>query len=207
MELAEPWKGKQWGDGDNVFGGLKLLVLGESAFYAGAVGTSPQDMITGAVSAYLAQHRDQYGLFYPKITTLLSGKNAHWELNEHEKRAIWDSILLWNYVPFAVAEYSRVRPTAQMFIDAAPHFKQFIERHTPTGILVCGYTTWGWLMQDEPTYEGNPWETPQNPLHRIGGSVVARMPHPSGRGFSYNKGRSILDQLRRACEAIDQSTS
>jgi hypothetical protein len=74
MELAEPWKGKQWGDGDNVFGGLKLLVLGESAFYAGAVGTSPQDMITGAVSAYLAQHRDQYGLFYPKITTLLPAK-------------------------------------------------------------------------------------------------------------------------------------
>jgi hypothetical protein len=38
---VEPWKGAQWGKSENYFKGIKLLILGESAYYGNEVGNSP----------------------------------------------------------------------------------------------------------------------------------------------------------------------
>jgi hypothetical protein len=152
-------------------------------------------MITGAVDAYFKRDKGHYGPFHSKLTTLLAGKDAHWQVSEQEKKKIWESIMLWNYVPVAVAEYSRKRPTPEMFRNSRLPFNKFMEKYLPEAALVCGYDTWGWLMNERPEYPGSSWDTPVSPLYQIDNTTFARMRHPSGRGFNYAEARTILNAL------------
>jgi hypothetical protein len=201
MMEVQPWKGAQWGKSDNFFKGIKLLVLGESAYYEDQVGRSPPDMITGAVDAYLKHDTAHYGSFHSKLTTVLAGKDAHWQVEEEAKMAIWASIMLWNYVFVAAAGGPRKRPTAEMFRAGRMPFDDLMAKYQPRAVLVCGYATWGWLMYERSEYPGNPWETPENPLHRIESATMARMRHPSGRGFKYREARPILAELLSSCSS------
>jgi hypothetical protein len=52
--MMTPWIGPQWGDPANTFGGIKLLVLGESAHAAEyRVGSSPDTLTLDTVTEFL----------------------------------------------------------------------------------------------------------------------------------------------------------
>jgi hypothetical protein len=46
------------------------------------------------------------GPFYQKVTTLLSGKQSHSEVDKAHRIAVWDSIAYANYIPILL-DYPR----------------------------------------------------------------------------------------------------
>ena len=188
--MIEPWLGNNWGTPNNIFNGVKLWVLGESGHSdEDQIGDQPSNYLKETVEIFLTK-RPAYR-FHTILTTLLAGEEAAWKVSDERRRAVWESIGFCNYVPVIAAQYSREKPTPEMFKNGTNSFAAILQKYEPQAILVCGFNTWGWMWWGRGGQE-RPWETP-SPCW-IGPAIAGRIKHPS-TGFVYAKWRPVLDQL------------
>ena len=189
--MFEPWVGEQYGKPGNVLGGGRLLVLGESHYThdAAQVGTSEPDGTKDAVGDYALPHNQKT---FRNITAVLAGK-APRELSLPEVEAIWNAIAFYNYVPTYVASPSLGgRPSPAQWRAGAAPFRRVLAEHTPDGVLVCGLTTWDWLVYDSPG--GRDVDTRSFEVFPVNGVPCRRIRHP-GRGFGWRQGRPVVEAL------------
>lgn len=195
--MIKPWEGTKWGKAGNMVGGIRLLVVGESAHAEEyPIGSAPAYLLRTTVSDYISS--DSNWRFYRIVTALLTEKNTA-DIEKHERAAAWQSVAFVNYVPVVAANYSRERPSREMFKQGAQPFRKLLDRLSPEAILVLGVDTWGWMMQGLEL-PGNHWDKPKTPFALVGEAVAARLIHPS-RGFSYKEWRPVFHELLARAKA------
>ena len=186
--MARPWIGERWGDAENLLGGVKLLILGESTHaQESPIGASPENFLIDTVKQFL-EHCEKWR-FYSVLTAFVANKELN-QLTPDDRQTVWASVAFFNYVPGVAAQFSRERPTDAMFEAGAEPFLAFVRCYSPEAVLVCGKCTWYWLLKGLG-YEGRSWETP---FYDVNGISMTCVTHPSA-GFSYGQWRPVLDEL------------
>lgn len=188
--MFDPWLRPEFGRADNVLGGVRLLVLGESHYCDGddahLVGKFRSGFTTEVVEKYALAEPQR---FFTALSSLIAGRPKH-ELSASELGAIWDAVAFYNYVPRCIAK--NARPNAQEWRDGAAPFRALLAREKPNAVLVCGYDLWWWMVQGASSESlKEPWTLDFYDVH---GVPCARMQHPS-RAFAWQKWRPTLDAL------------
>jgi hypothetical protein len=196
----EPWIGSRWGEGDNIFGGIRLLLLGESTHaIEHPIGASPETFIIDTVKQFL--DRDERWRFYRVGTALLANTVAG-QLTPDVTRAVWESIAFFNLVPVVSAQGPREgKPKDEMFMAGAKPFLAFLRDKSPEAVLVIGRNTWYWLLTGIG-FPGVPWQVS---THDVDGIPMARTAHFSSSAFTYEESRPVLKKLLKDARELTEA--
>jgi hypothetical protein len=188
FDMFTPWVGAHWGQADNAVRGRKILILGESHYEDGQDGALVGSIYAdGTLETFEEFVLGEKTLpFFTKLLQTISGRKKA-AMTRDEIRAIWDSVIFYNYVPVYVARGPRVAPTNEMFEMGALPFKKVINEFSPEVIVVCGYRLWWWLLKGQGFAE-DPFTKDTFP---IGSAMAMRMRHPS-TAFSSEEWHAVL---------------
>ena len=192
-----PWKGSKWGLPNNVLGGSRLLILGESHYCSPNHPELVGQCIPGETVKVVQQlaisgcrHR-----FFTGLTQIVSGR-PKWQMTHEEVQEVWNAVAFANYVPVFVGTGPRIRPTAMMFENGQASFAETLNGLRPEAIVVCGRDLWWWMRKGwfgiTPPAADTCW---------IGKALAARITHPSAIGFSSVKTRPVVEQLLAAARS------
>jgi hypothetical protein len=183
-----PWKGKYWGLPDNALAGRKVLLLGESHYAAEGDGALVGKTDAGGTLKTFEEYvlGSKTIAFFTKLLQTVAGRKK-WEMTAEEIRAVWDSVVFYNYVPVYAAPGPRASPTNEMFEMGAAPFETVVERYRPEVIVVCGDRLWWWLLKGRK-FEKDPYSLG---TFQIGGALAMRMKHPS-TAFSSERWHAVL---------------
>jgi hypothetical protein len=186
--MFTPWVGVHWGEKHNVVGGRRILILGESHYEPGEdgafVGKIHADGTLETFEEFVLGEKTLP--FFTKLMQTVSGRKK-WSMTRDEVRAVWDSVVFYNYVPVYVAQGPRVSPTNEMFEMGVEPFNQIVKRYKPEVIVVCGHRLW-WALLKGQKFDGDPGAVD---TFLIGGALAMKMKHPS-TAFSSEKWHTIL---------------
>lgn len=111
----------------------RLLVLGES-HYGGPDSDYP-GFTQFIVQQFGLTKRDRY---FTTTAKLVLGIPSGVYLTDDARRAFWNAVAFYNYVPALVGATSRVRPTEDQWARGAEIFHGVLEDLQPHMILVLG---------------------------------------------------------------------
>lgn len=188
--MITPWIGPDYGRAANRFGGVRLLVLGESSHSQDhAVGSTPAGLLRELVARFIQEAPDWD--FFKKITTLLSGATAWSAVRESDRRAVWNAIAFMNVVDGVAAGYSRERPSREAFIAGAESLGERVAliEPRPEAVLVVGRDASGWVARGQGVTQA--WG---QKAYAIDGIPATYVNHTSG-GLSCEEGREALSGL------------
>ena len=112
--MARPWIGNEWGQSDNLLGGLRIMILGESHYHdKEPIETEVPDMTEHVVDRYL--RGDRYHAFLSKIERLLVGDRQSWRPTD-----FWNSVVFYNYIPVVAANEARQAPPEELWHGETP---------------------------------------------------------------------------------------
>lgn len=188
--MFQPWKGVAWEKPDNMIGGLRLLVLGESHYHddASLTGKFEENATTDTIITYAINGSTR---FFNGIAHVLSGKPRS-ERSLQDAERLWSSVAFYNYVPIYVGTGPRERPLTSFWRQAPGPFQTVIRQLEPEVILVCGFVNWNWMLDGIGEKKG--WEFEQ---YIIGSALALKMKHPSSRGFSPAYWHKVLSKYLR----------
>lgn len=172
--MFKPWIGNQFGQKNNLIGGVRILILGESHYTSDLPLIGKEDP-SGTIKAI-----EEYGLggvphkFFTKVLQVVAGKKK-WSMASSEIREYWHAIAFYNYVPVYVAEGPRTSPTRAMFEMGAAPFMTALKELQPEVIVVCGARLWPWVLR-AGGFAGDPSKVT---TFQIGSSRLMKMKHPS----------------------------
>ncbi len=129
--IFQPWIGELY-HANNRFG-IRILVLGESHY---GDESETRSTVTTEVVRSLAQ--DERFAFFTKISKVLLGLDGNTWLDDFSRGEVWNHIAFYNYIQGFVSSDSRVRPTDEMWENAAEPFLEVVQTLQPKLILVLG---------------------------------------------------------------------
>jgi hypothetical protein len=184
----DPWVGSNYYARNNRLGG-HLLILGES--HHADDPNQPRSITIDVTRMYVTGNYTQKtlnGRFWTTIASTVTGQ-PYWEV---DRREFWESVAFYNYVPGIVGDYSRIRPTDQLWLLGREPFLEVLEKLLPGWILVLGSELWSRLPSDGgpgPTlmFEGATRDTWWYPAGSAQRSLAMGIPHPVSFGFSWRK--------------------
>lgn len=198
--MIEPWKGMRWGDPANALGGLRLMILGESHHSDHPdhpIGSKPNDMTTGVVSAYLEGNlHPRSKAFFTKLAGLVANCPSG-SLSSESRAEIWHSVTFYNYIPCIAAETPRNWPFRPEWAqDAERSFEHWRRTLEAEAILICGKRLWDWSGK----WGGYPPAQALRlyPVHGPYAAVAGWINHPSSGGWSAVRWAPVLASLARA---------
>lgn len=173
-----PWVGSQYTIGLH---NKRVMVLGESHYCASSEDAVPQ--ITQRIIADLFDGNSEhegYKNTYTKFAHALTGKL----LTKDERKALWHSVLFYNYVQVPLSG-SRISPTTDEFAISETAFFEVLETYRPDCIIVWGKRLYNHLprkgrqlpdlkMPSDDSFET--WEYEMSDGH---GVQVLPITHPS----------------------------
>ncbi len=186
-----PWVGASYGR-DNRFGGVRLLILGESHYGIGEEHhNTTQDVVRcwGQELPELRGNEHRHMGFFTKTSKLLRRDSG--ELTQPDREAIWEDVAFYNFVQTFVGDCPRTRPTGNQWRDAQEPLDTVLSVLDPDAMLVLGYgLAWQMCALDAQ------WTTITYGASRTVHAAVVM--HPSGP-MRYDKNMCIFeDLLRRA---------
>jgi hypothetical protein len=118
------------------------MILGESHH-----GDDPEatDVTAGVVGEWLSGVSNPAYRFFTHLAVAISGE----EPSAPRRAEVFRRIMFYNYV-LAVISGSRVAPTSENFAKSESAFREVIELHRPTHIVVCGKRLWDNLPSFDP---------------------------------------------------------
>ncbi|UZE49797.1 hypothetical protein ONR75_03085 [Rhodopseudomonas sp. P2A-2r] len=184
--MFTPWVGADWGKENNAVGGRRILLLGESHYESGGalIGKDTCRWDIGDLRR-VCSGRENSAVLHEADADRIGKKK--WSMTRDEVRAIWDSVVFYNYVPVYVAEGPRVSPTNEMFEMGVEPFNRILERFKPEVIVVCGHRLW-WPLLKGQKFDGDPGALD---TFIIGDALAMKMKHPS-TAFSSEKWHAVL---------------
>ncbi len=149
-KMSQTWIGEHYGQ-------TRLLLQGESTYSwmenEDIIHPSPRHSIE-LVEEVIKEFPSNP--FMTKLTRALASKEAP---NEDERAQSWSEAAFTNYVQTTVGIGSRIRPTSEMWLDAANSFPNLLESLKPRNIIVLGKDMWRnmpqtsiWLTDDVQGY-------------------------------------------------------
>lgn len=203
--MARPWHGERWAQTDNLLGGLRIMILGESHYHDEApIGTDVPDMTEHVIKSYLANPGSVP--FLSKIERLVMGDSAPWASED-----FWDSVVFYNYIPVVAANKARQRPPEELWNGAAPRlFGEVVKRVGAEAILVCGVDLWRrmpiGLIERQDAYQagGRRWREREYEVAMPYRAVAAHIPHPSSWGWKFARCEPVIRHLRSRVNDIRQ---
>lgn len=183
--MFEPWEGPAYRQADNIFGGRRLLVLGESHYTnkPEEVGSSWPDYTQWCVRRFPIN--GESNPFYDNVARILIDVSQQTEFAQHRRR-VWNSIAYFNFVPVCIDGRSRSeggngrRPTKGMFQQGSKSFLPVIRNLDPEAIIVCGLETWDWVAHELDGFLGKPRDVI---YYDDGRYLFSRIHHPSYQKF------------------------
>jgi hypothetical protein len=214
--MSEPFIGSNYTSRDNIFGGARIMVLGEAHYSQHHdVGAYVPSLTQEVVSLHLARKLGRKSLFFTRVERLLTGSNEPSEPPSPE--AVWSSLVFLNFVPVIVGSKSRDRPAPWMW-EGRSHevLRRTVKNKEVEVILVCGTELWRKKPSDvvfPASYAaaGKTFEAHELTYADQINALAAHIPHPSGsRGWTYERCepavqfllRSINDRRRGAGLAV-----
>jgi hypothetical protein len=205
--LFDPWIGRHYGKPENIFGGKRVLVVGESHHSAEhEICAVVPDMTRETMKLYGSGERARWMRTFDNMAWAVSGKSAS-DLEQDGQRGefeVWNSMAFYNYIPMVLANYSRSqRPTAEQFKAGKEPFEKLLADLRPEVLLVWGFQLFPWLVKNHsPGYKGHPWDftgefvdLPTTPPTR-----AVRMLHPS-TAFSPPSWHLVIQRAMQANQA------
>lgn len=171
LAAFDPWIGASYPT--TGFGGVRILILGESQYDTDETLPRPgirdtekdttkrivEDLAVNASKGY------RPAAVFTKTAKLFLGYGR--PLSDQERAAFWHEVAFYNYIQWWLHD-KRVRPTREMWRAAQAPFLQVLHEHAPQFLLVLGRD----LQR----------ELPPIPEH----IVTLAVPHPSGSyGWTY----------------------
>jgi hypothetical protein len=125
----------------------RLMILGESHHGENREAT---DMTAGVVEEWLSGISNPAYRFFTHLAVAISGEEPF----GLSRREVFRRIMFYNYV-LAVMPGSRAAPTGANFAESEAAFREVVEEHRPTHIVVCGKRLWDNMPSfDPPNAEG-----------------------------------------------------
>lgn len=166
----KPWIGSMYGDPDNEFGGIRVLVLGESHY-----GTKASDTPEKTIKVIKEKARVMKKPFYTNTVKLIYRFQRKGGVNSELRKKAWEQVAFYNFVQFLVSDKPRVRPSKNMWEQSVPAFLEVVEELNPDLILVLGKE----LAKNLPALPDN--------------RKLCKVQHPSG-GFSSQRWVPVFNQ-------------
>jgi hypothetical protein len=168
--LFEPWIGSQYEA--HGFRGQRILILGE-AHYGNPdeeTSTFTRDWVENFASGARANR------FFTVVSKLLLAVPAGVSFKAAERRELWDRLAFYNYIQCFPAAKARVRPTVQMWREAAKCLPPVLAQLRPGLLLILGRG----LAEHLPELPGC--------LNRCA------VPHPASFGFKLGEWTRLVQQ-------------
>jgi hypothetical protein len=195
--MARPWIGRRWAQSDNLLGGFRIMVLGESHYHDTApVGTDIPDMTEWVINNHLQNGSSH--TFLSKIEALVMTGSKSWKPHD-----FWHSVVFYNYIPVVAANKPRQRPTEELWYGQTPHlFSDVVKRVEAEAILICGTELWRrmpiGLAERQNAYqaEGRGWREREYEVALPHRAIAAHIPHPSSWGWKIERCKPVIQHLR-----------
>ncbi len=170
-----PWVGSLYGNPTNEFGGLKVLVLGESHY-----GYESSDTKFKTINVVEKKAKKKKKAFFTNIVKVLFKIGRRGGIDLVLRERAWDHIAFYNFIQVLVSKKARVRPTHEMWESAKLPLLQVLDKLKPDIILVLGMELAKNLPEIPSQYK------------------LCKIRHPSG-GFSCQKWvgvfKDVLDEF------------
>lgn len=154
----EPWVGSRYySEGYN---GARILILGESHY--GKPDEETPDFTQIVIRALGQQKRFR---FFTVVQKTVSNETG-W-ISDDQRRDFWERVAYYNYIQKLVGDWSRIRPTKQMWHDAKEPLLSTLTELSPQILIILGFEL----------YENLP-ELPES-------LICCPIQHPSSRGYRY----------------------
>jgi hypothetical protein len=198
--MFDPWVGSLYGKPQNIFGGKRVLVVGESHHsQEHAIGEVVPNMTRETMEIYGSGERARWMRTFDNMAWAVSGKSpVDLELSgQRGEFAIWNSMAFYNYIPVVLANYSRAeRPTNEQFEAGKVPFEKLLLELRPEVLLIWGFQLFPWIINNHfPHYGSHPWDftgeyvdLPTTPPTR-----AVRILHPSA-AFSSGKWHLVIQR-------------
>lgn len=175
---------------------MRLLVLGESHYDAGARGSDFTRWLTREYVDGRMTHR-----FWTRLARTIAGR----PLGRDECRAFWHSVAFYNFIQEIVGTRARVRPTPEMWSAGQRPFLHVLSMLNPDAVLVVGSQLWNHLPQaprgELQLDDGSKW--PTRLYERPGRPPITAtfIKHPAWPRFSVNGSSRVAAALREQARA------
>lgn len=141
--MANAFVGERYADMNNIFGGARIMILGE-AHYSGEyhVGSDVPNLTNDVKGMYLDGRLGRNALFFQRIERLLTGR---WDMERDgaQSKEFWDCVVFQNFVPVIAGRRPKDRPAKAMWVGRAEDdFRVNLKRHEVEIVLVCGTELW-----------------------------------------------------------------
>ena len=183
-----PWVGARYGR-DNRFGGVRLLVLGESHYGSGEEDhDTTQDVVRrwGQELPEVRGNEHRHLGFFTKTSKLLR-RDPEW-LTQPDREAIWDDVAFYNFVQTFV-DGPRNEPAIAQWCDGQKPLDTVLSTLKPSAVLVLGKRLAGNIVALDTD-----WLTITFDMSRTAPAAVVT--HPSG-AMRYDESIPIFDDLLR----------
>lgn len=192
-------------EGDPRFGGVRLLVLGESHYEEGNWIDDgrplPSDYTIGLVRNWGVRPPARQP-FYAGVYSALTGQP--WEADQTKLEAFWNSVLHYNYVQRLVPGGARAPVPGEFWSFSEPIFRTVLEELRPEAIIVTGRRLWRSMADEDVVLR--PSDDPMEVWvgYRLSdGRLVSAMHirHPSSPGFDWRKAAPSVEAFLQEARA------
>lgn len=135
----DPWVGHDYSSADNIFGGRKILIVGESHYDSPEnVGSCSPDYTNIVVGNYVSDKKRHS--FFTNLSTLLTGVGP--EASRLATRLTWENFAFYNYVPVFVASSARSFESKAFWDLGQEAYEDVLRTLSPDLIIVLGLRLW-----------------------------------------------------------------
>lgn len=205
--MAKPWIGKDYGSPDNMLGGWRLMLLGESHYSKDhQVGDEIPEMTRDVVAWHIRTAAKGGFRFFNRIEKLVC---RSLKTGPASSAAFWDSVIFSNYIPVLAASRPREKLDGALWSKrAADEFRDIVNTQKVDAVLACGTTVYRNKPHDQiipDAYQVGDRLHTVHIIERNDGqlAVAGHIRHPTGSfGWSYDRSFPVLDVLRGGARRI-----
>lgn len=185
-----PWRGGQYGSPSNVFGGVRVMLLGEVTRVEDLpVGDARQHLLAVMVCGAMDDDDCQA---LSRVADVLAAASDALAPNRQD---LWESVAFANVVPVVAANDLREPTPERLFQLCSPYLDEAVEELKPDVVLVFGKMAWGWFNW-ALVHRRTRWSEPSETV-RTHGALCACAPDPVDK-LSVGEAGTMLRYLLRA---------